>query len=271
MKLVLDILRFQPELAAGSRVQRFEVEAGPDDRLLDVLVDIQRRIDPTLVFRKSCGHGVCGSDAMLINGRERLACKTLVKDVAAEGGPAVTVAPLRNLEDRPGPRRRRGTVLRALQGGETLPHRPGRRARRPGASADPGRARRFRRRDELHPLRGLLFGLPGHSGSQPPLHRPRGHRPGQPVPRGQPRPGARGQAARARPSGRRLAVRKQVRVHSRLPARHQGHQAHQPDQAGHHPLQGRQAGGPMTPAAKRSRPLALAGRRRRAADSLRHE
>jgi len=98
MKLVLEILRFQPESAGAARVQRFETEAGPGDRLLDALVDIQRRIDPTLAFRKSCGHGVCGSDAMLINGRERLACKTLVKDVAAEGGPAVTVAPLRNLE-----------------------------------------------------------------------------------------------------------------------------------------------------------------------------
>ena len=98
MKLVLDILRFQPESTGGARVQRFETEADPGDRLLDVLVAIQRRIDPTLAFRKSCGHGVCGSDAMLINGRERLACKTLVKDVAAEGGPAVTVAPLRNLE-----------------------------------------------------------------------------------------------------------------------------------------------------------------------------
>ncbi|HMA53091.1 MAG TPA: succinate dehydrogenase iron-sulfur subunit, partial [Acidobacteriota bacterium] len=78
--------------------ERYEAEARPDERLLDVLVDIQRRLDPTLVFRKSCGHGVCGSDAMVINGRERLACKTLVKDVAVEGGPAVTVEPLRNLE-----------------------------------------------------------------------------------------------------------------------------------------------------------------------------
>ncbi len=98
MKLLLDIVRFQPDGAAGSRVQRFEVEAAPGGRLLDVLVDIQRRIDPSLAFRKSCGHGVCGSDAMLVNGRERLACRTLVKDVAGEAGPAVIVEPLRNLE-----------------------------------------------------------------------------------------------------------------------------------------------------------------------------
>ena len=98
MIIVIDILRTQPGGAPGRRFERFRVEARPDERLLDVLIDIQRRIDPTLVFRKSCGHGVCGSDAMVINGRERLACKTLVRDVAIDGGPAVNVEPLRNLE-----------------------------------------------------------------------------------------------------------------------------------------------------------------------------
>ena len=42
--------------------------------------------DGTLTFRRSCAHGICGSDAMLINGRNRLACKVLMKDV----GQAVT-------------------------------------------------------------------------------------------------------------------------------------------------------------------------------------
>jgi succinate dehydrogenase / fumarate reductase iron-sulfur subunit len=96
MKIVLEILRHP----AGTGPGRFEIEARPDERLLDVLVRIARRVDPTLGFRKSCGHGVCGSDAMVINGRERLACKTLVKEVAPEGGPAVTVEPLRTLEVR---------------------------------------------------------------------------------------------------------------------------------------------------------------------------
>ncbi len=97
MILVVAIQRFQPERPEASGRQEFEVEAGPGERLLDVLVRIQRGLDPTFVFRRSCGHGVCGSDAMIINGRERLACQTLVKDVAAEGGEAVTVEPLRNL------------------------------------------------------------------------------------------------------------------------------------------------------------------------------
>jgi len=97
MILAVAIQRFQPERPEASGRRKFEVEAGPEERLLDVLVRIQRGLDPTFVFRRSCGHGVCGSDAMIINGRERLACQTLVRDVAAEGGEAVTVEPLRNL------------------------------------------------------------------------------------------------------------------------------------------------------------------------------
>jgi succinate dehydrogenase / fumarate reductase iron-sulfur subunit len=70
------------------------VEAEPTDRLLDVLMDIKRFQDGTLGFRKSCAHGVCGSDAMRINGKDGLACKTLVRDVAENDGDTVTVEPL---------------------------------------------------------------------------------------------------------------------------------------------------------------------------------
>jgi len=98
MIITVAIQRFQPERPEASGRRRFEVEAGPEERLLDVLVRIQCGLDPTFVFRRSCGHGVCGSDAMIVNGRERLACQTLVKDVAAEGGDTVTVEPLRNLK-----------------------------------------------------------------------------------------------------------------------------------------------------------------------------
>ena len=100
MILTLDILRTGPGPAGRRGPERFEVESRPDERLLDVLVRLQRRIDPTFVFRKSCGHGVCGSDAMIVNGRERLACKTLVKDVAGDGRTPVSIRPLRSLEVR---------------------------------------------------------------------------------------------------------------------------------------------------------------------------
>jgi succinate dehydrogenase / fumarate reductase iron-sulfur subunit len=58
---------------------------------------VKRNIDGTLCFRKSCAHGVCGSDAMTINGVERLACKTLIRDVADRANAVVTIEPLRSL------------------------------------------------------------------------------------------------------------------------------------------------------------------------------
>ena len=75
----------------------YEVEVQPTDRVLDALIQIKSTMDGTLTFRKSCAHGVCGSDGMIINGQERLACKTLVQDVAEGDGAFVTVAPLRHL------------------------------------------------------------------------------------------------------------------------------------------------------------------------------
>ena len=75
----------------------YEVEVQPTDRVLDALIQIKSTMDGTLTFRKSCAHGVCGSDGMIINGEERLACKTLVQDVAEGDGAFVTVAPLQHL------------------------------------------------------------------------------------------------------------------------------------------------------------------------------
>jgi rfaE bifunctional protein nucleotidyltransferase chain/domain len=65
----------------------------PNDRLLDALHEVKWYQDGTLALRRSCAHGICGSDAMMINGRNALACKVLVKDVA----PKVTVEPIRGL------------------------------------------------------------------------------------------------------------------------------------------------------------------------------
>jgi succinate dehydrogenase / fumarate reductase, iron-sulfur subunit len=98
MKLRIDILRQEgPDAAAA--VRRYEVEAEPTDRVLDVLVSIRASLDATLSFRSSCAHGVCGSDAMRINGKERLACKTLVRDVTggeAAEAPVIAIEPLRH-------------------------------------------------------------------------------------------------------------------------------------------------------------------------------
>lgn len=91
MKVELFIRRFNPETDTKSRMVRYEVEVEPTDRLLDALNAIKWYQDGTLTFRKSCAHGICGSDAMLINGVNRLACKVLIKDL----GDRITVEPLR--------------------------------------------------------------------------------------------------------------------------------------------------------------------------------
>ena len=97
MKITLRIKRYQPESDAKSYFQDFTIDVEPTSRVLDSLIFIKRNLDGTLSFRKSCAHGVCGSDAITINGVERLACKTLVQDVAENDGDIVNIEPLKSL------------------------------------------------------------------------------------------------------------------------------------------------------------------------------
>lgn len=70
------IHRYNPEIDARPRMQEFTVEGlAPGAMLLDALYRIKEE-DDSLSFRRSCGEGVCGSDAMNINGRNGLACIT---------------------------------------------------------------------------------------------------------------------------------------------------------------------------------------------------
>ncbi|GAA4663507.1 succinate dehydrogenase iron-sulfur subunit [Streptomyces chumphonensis] len=78
------IRRFNPEVAAEATWEDFTIEIDPKERVLDALHKIKWELDGTLTFRRSCAHGICGSDAMRINGRNRLACKTLIKDINPE-------------------------------------------------------------------------------------------------------------------------------------------------------------------------------------------
>jgi len=84
MLVRLKIFRFDPQKDEMPYHQTFEVEADPMDRLLDCLNRIRWEQDPTLSYRMSCGHGVCGSDGMRINGICGLACQKLVKDFQGE-------------------------------------------------------------------------------------------------------------------------------------------------------------------------------------------
>ena len=79
--ITLTIRRFLPEVDDEARWESFDVSVYPTDRILDALHKIKWDQDGTLSFRRSCAHGICGSDAMRINGRNRLACKTLIKDL----------------------------------------------------------------------------------------------------------------------------------------------------------------------------------------------
>ncbi len=93
MNVKVKVRRFNPEKDRRPYWSEFKVEAQPMDRVLDVLQSIKENQDGSLTYRRSCAHGVCGSDAMVINGRNRLACKMLVKDV----GRTITIEPLRGL------------------------------------------------------------------------------------------------------------------------------------------------------------------------------
>jgi len=83
MKVHVRIKRFNPEKDARPYWADYQVPTDPFDRVLDVLHYVKWNVDGTLALRRSCAHGICGSDAMLINGRNRLACKVLVKAWAA--------------------------------------------------------------------------------------------------------------------------------------------------------------------------------------------
>jgi fumarate reductase iron-sulfur subunit len=87
--MILNVFRWA--LSMGERVQAYRVTAGPDTTVLDALVEVQRTQDPTLAFRYACRVGMCGSCAMVVNGRERWACRTRLRSLDSE---SVSVRPL---------------------------------------------------------------------------------------------------------------------------------------------------------------------------------
>ena len=93
MEVKLRILRYNPEVDKKAHYEVYSIEAEENDQILDLLNRVKWYQDGTLSYRRSCGHGVCGSDAVRINGANRLACKVLVKDV----GRKLTVEPLLGL------------------------------------------------------------------------------------------------------------------------------------------------------------------------------
>jgi succinate dehydrogenase / fumarate reductase iron-sulfur subunit len=94
MQVTLRVFRYNPEKDKKPHYETYQLEAQSTDRVLDLLEYVKNYYDGTLSFRRSCAHGICGSDAMRINGVNRLACKVLVKDIH---GSKITVEPLLGL------------------------------------------------------------------------------------------------------------------------------------------------------------------------------
>jgi len=85
------IYRYDPDDGKPPRMQTYELDGFENgDKLLDALLRIKAELDSSLSFRRSCGEGVCGSDAMNINGRNGLACITPLKEL----GDTVEIRPL---------------------------------------------------------------------------------------------------------------------------------------------------------------------------------
>jgi succinate dehydrogenase / fumarate reductase iron-sulfur subunit len=93
VEVTFRIRRFNPEKDKKPWWGEYKVEVEPTDRVLDALHMIKWYQDGTLTLRRSCAHGICGSDAMRINGRNRLACKMLIKDLKSP----ITVEPILGL------------------------------------------------------------------------------------------------------------------------------------------------------------------------------
>jgi succinate dehydrogenase / fumarate reductase iron-sulfur subunit len=91
MLIQLKVYRYQPEKSEKPYYETFQIKAEPTDRVLDMLEYVRGDLDGTLSYRRSCAHGVCGSDAMRINGKNSLACKVLVQDLKTTD---ITVEPL---------------------------------------------------------------------------------------------------------------------------------------------------------------------------------
>ena len=77
-----EIYRYDPDKDERPYMQKIEVELEPTDKmLLDAILRIKNDMDDSLALRRSCREGVCGSDAMNINGKNGLACTTNMRDL----------------------------------------------------------------------------------------------------------------------------------------------------------------------------------------------
>src|SRR3546814_12037318 len=83
-----EIYRYDPDKDERPYMQKLEVELQPTDKmLLDAIIRIKSDVDDSLALRRSCREGVCGSDAMNINGKNGLDCTTHLLELHEPNGP----------------------------------------------------------------------------------------------------------------------------------------------------------------------------------------
>jgi succinate dehydrogenase / fumarate reductase iron-sulfur subunit len=162
-------------------MQSYEVELDGSERmLLDALMKL-KALDPSLSFRRSCREGVCGSDAMNINGKNGLACLTNM-DAEGPDRPQAAARPAGGAR----PDRRHDAVLQAVRFDQALPHQ-----RRGAAGKErlqsPESARSSNGLYECIPVRELLDLLPELLVEPGQVRRPRRAAPGLPLHLRQPR------------------------------------------------------------------------------------
>jgi len=90
----VNVYRWDPSKNENPRIDTYEVDMDNcSSKVLDILNKIKNEIDPSIAYRRSCAHGVCGSDAMVVNGENMLACQVLVKEVSNP----IKIEPIRGL------------------------------------------------------------------------------------------------------------------------------------------------------------------------------
>jgi len=97
MQINLKVKRFDPESGGDAHFQQYSVEMPEHVTVLDALIQVREYVDGTLAMRCSCRAAVCGSCAMRIDHKARLACKTKVVDLAKDVGHEIVVEPMGNM------------------------------------------------------------------------------------------------------------------------------------------------------------------------------
>ena len=96
MDVTLKVKRYDPESGEAPHFQEYQVDLPEYGAVLDGLLNVRDEQDGTLSMRCSCRSAICGSCAMKINGKSRLACKTMVAQLKEEEGDVISIEPMGN-------------------------------------------------------------------------------------------------------------------------------------------------------------------------------